>query len=68
MPEQIAVQNDHLDENHIIVEDRHKGIAFCQAGDSGAIVCAENPDNYGEAVQLISMVVGENINTTGSQR
>ncbi|XP_060598082.1 uncharacterized protein LOC132751890 [Ruditapes philippinarum] len=68
MPEQIAVQTDNLDENYIIVEDRHKGIAFCQAGDSGAIVCADNPDKYGEEVQLISMVVGENINKPASQR
>ncbi|XP_060580519.1 uncharacterized protein LOC132737267 isoform X2 [Ruditapes philippinarum] len=66
IPEQIAVQNDNLDENHIIVEDRHGGNAFCKAGDSGAIVCAENPDKYGEEVQLISMVIGENINKKGS--
>ncbi|XP_060580500.1 uncharacterized protein LOC132737250 isoform X2 [Ruditapes philippinarum] len=66
IPEQIAVQNDNLDENHIIVEDRYGGNAFCKEGDSGAIVCAENPDKYGEEVQLISMVIGENMNKKGS--
>ncbi|XP_060553744.1 uncharacterized protein LOC132714843 [Ruditapes philippinarum] len=66
VPEQIAVQNDNLDENYIIVEDREEGNAFCQEGDSGAIVCAENPDKYGEEVHLISMVMGENMSKKGS--
>lgn len=66
VPEQIAVQKDNLDESYIIVEDREEGNAFCQKGDSGAIVCAENPDKYGEEVHLISMVMGENMSKKGS--
>ena len=66
MPEQISVKSDSLDENYIIVEDRNPENAFVQEGDSGAIVVAENPDKFGEEVQLISMVMGERVGQKGS--
>ncbi|XP_053382561.1 uncharacterized protein LOC123540597 isoform X2 [Mercenaria mercenaria] len=66
IPEQSSVQNYDLGENYVVVEDREEHGAFCKEGDSGAIVCAEHPDKYGEEVQLISMVVGENCGRKGS--
>ena len=66
MPEQFPVNSDNLDDNYIIVENRNKDEAFIQEGDSGAIVVAENPDKYGEEVQLISMVMGERLGQKGS--
>ncbi|XP_053388798.1 uncharacterized protein LOC128551886 isoform X2 [Mercenaria mercenaria] len=66
IPEQSSVQNYDLGENYIVVEDREENGAFCKEGDSGAMVCAEHPDKYGEEVQLISMVVGENCGRKGS--
>lgn len=71
--EQHSVQPGGVAENYLIVEDREPEesdtrdkVKFCEGGDSGAIVCAESPDNYGEEVQLISMVQGEELNKEGS--
>ncbi|XP_053382507.1 uncharacterized protein LOC123541488 isoform X2 [Mercenaria mercenaria] len=45
-------------DKHLLMIEDTKGKTFCKEGDSGAMVCADDPDNYGDKVQLISMVMG----------
>ncbi|XP_053382515.1 uncharacterized protein LOC128549570 isoform X2 [Mercenaria mercenaria] len=51
--------------NHLLMIEDKKGNTFCKEGDSGAMVCADDPDNYGDKVQLVSIVMGAVVGEKG---
>ncbi|XP_060575080.1 uncharacterized protein LOC132732626 [Ruditapes philippinarum] len=68
MPKIEGVRDSCMDENFIFVEDDitegQGNEVFCKELDSGAIVCTDDQDNP-DKVQLISMVIGGDLNGTG---